>query len=181
MSTRSDEREFWQPRYLTGDTPWDFGGVPIALAQWLRSQPSAGRVLIPGCGTGHEVQAFHDAGWKVVAVDYAPAAVSRARMILGDLGGKVLLADFFTDGFGGEFDVIYERTFLCSMPRDRWPAYVNRIAELLAEGGRLVFQEYDTGVFFNVPLGNWRKYSAQQREARRRGSRVLMPPRPDGK
>ncbi len=59
-------------------------------------------------------------------------------MILGDLGDKVLLADFFTDSFGGEFDVIYERTFLCSMPRDRWPAYVDRVAELLAGDGRLV-------------------------------------------
>lgn len=63
MSTRSDEREFWQPRYLTGDTLWDFGGVPLALTQWLRTESRAGRVLIPGCGTGHEVRAFHDAGW----------------------------------------------------------------------------------------------------------------------
>lgn len=27
-------------------------------------------------------------------------------------------------------------------------------------------REYDTGIFFNVPWGNWRKYSAQQGEAR---------------
>lgn len=34
------------------------------------------------------------------------------------------------------------------------------------KGNSQTFQEYDTGIFFNVPLGNWRKYSAQQREAR---------------
>ncbi|MDQ3315132.1 MAG: TPMT family class I SAM-dependent methyltransferase [Verrucomicrobiota bacterium] len=138
MSTRSDEPEFWQPRYLTGDTPWDFGGVPLALTQWLRTESPAGRVLIPGCGTGHEVRAFHDAGWDVVAVDYTPAAVARAKTMLGPLGNKVILTDFFTHRFASGFAVIYERTFLCSMPRDRWPAYVDRVAELLADGGRLV-------------------------------------------
>jgi SAM-dependent methyltransferase len=138
MAARSDQVEFWEPRYVAGKTPWDFGGVPIALRRWLAQQPMPGRVLIPGCGAGHEARAFHDAGWDVTAIDYAPAAVARAKAMLGGLAVTVLLADFFLHEFGRHFDVLYERTFLCSMPRDRWTDYVARMAELLDDDGRLV-------------------------------------------
>ena len=43
--------------------------------------------------------------------------------------------DFFTHDFSGQkFDLIYERTFLCSLPRARWPVYGKRMAELLEKG-----------------------------------------------
>ncbi len=130
---------FWDERYRAGRTPWDFGGVPRRLREWLASTPRVGRVLIPGCGSGYEVRAFHERGWEVLALDCAPAAVQRARAVLGELGGKVLQADFFTHDFGGRrFDVIYERTFLCALPPELWPAYARRMAELLVSGGELI-------------------------------------------
>jgi len=138
MNTKSDEAEFWESRNTGGKMPWDFRGVPRALISWLKTANSSGRVLIPGCGSGYEVKAFQDAGWDVVAIDYAPAAVARAKAALGALADKVMLADFFMRDFGGrKFDLIYERTFLCSLPPERWPAYARRMADLLAEGGRL--------------------------------------------
>jgi hypothetical protein len=143
VSTVDDDVEFWDSRYRAGRMPWDLVGVPNALTRWLSTFPSPGRALIPGCGSGYEVQAFHDANWDVMAIDYAPAAVARARTGLGALGDKVLLADFFAHDFGEEkFDVIYERTFLCSLPPERWPAYACRMAELLVDRGELV------GIFF---------------------------------
>ena len=48
--------------------------------------------------------------------------------------------DFFSDDFGHDFDLIYERTFLCSMPPDRWPSYVMRVVKLLGARGRLIGQ-----------------------------------------
>jgi outer membrane protein TolC len=50
--------------------------------------------------------------------------------------------------------------------RDWIPEPQLRVEARSYKGNSQTFQEYDTGVFFNVPLGNWRKYSAQQREAR---------------
>ena len=144
MSAESEtEVEFWDSRYREGRTPWDFEGVPTALTRWIASASSAGRVLIPGCGFGYEVRAFADAGWDVTAIDYAPAAVERARRTLGPLGDKVLLGDFFAHDFGrARFEVIYERTFLCALPPALWPAYGRRVAELLVDGGKLI------GTFF---------------------------------
>jgi SAM-dependent methyltransferase len=138
VNNSSDDIEFWDSRYRTGRMPWDFGGVPNALPLWLASLPSTGHTLIPGCGSGYEVEAFHDAGWDVTAIDYAPAAVAAARATLGSLGDKVILGDFFAHDFGEKkFEVIYERTFLCSLPPERWPAYVRRIKDLLRPNGIL--------------------------------------------
>jgi len=134
----NEEVEFWESRYLAGKTPWDFKGVPEALSRWLASRPPTGRVLVPGCGSGYELKAFDEAGWDVLGIDYTPAAVERARMNAGTARGKVVLGDFFTHDFGNRrFDLTYERTFLCALPPTRWPAYVQRITELLVSGGQL--------------------------------------------
>lgn len=129
--------DFWNSRYATGKTPWDFRGVPSALAAFLkRSRPST--VLIPGCGPGYEVRAFHDAGWEVLAIDFSPVAVEQARRFLGDLGSAVVLGDFFRYDFGArQFSIIYERTFLCALPPGLRKAYANRMAQLLQPKGLL--------------------------------------------
>ena len=139
----STQPDFWTIRYAAGKTPWDFGGVPRALKSFLASSSAPGRVLIPGCGSGYEVQAFHTAGYDVTAIDFSPAAVDRAKGMLGVLAERVILGDFFTYDFKQRrFDLIYERTFLCSMPPPRWPDYTNRTADLLSGAGKLI------GLFF---------------------------------
>ena len=130
----STKQEFWDTRYSTGRTPWDFGGVPSALRAFL-TRAKRGRVLIPGCGSGYEVQAFHEAGFEVTAIDFSAAAVERAAHILGPLRRCVIKGDFFTHDFSAQdFDLIYERTFLCALPPTQWPAYARRMAELLRKG-----------------------------------------------
>ena len=137
-SADSNEADFWTVRYATGRTPWDFGGAPSALRSFLERTPGPGKVLIPGCGSGYEVQAFNAAGYSVSALDFSPAAVDQAKRMLGRLADRVMLGDFFTHDFGQRFDLVYERTFLCSMTPSRWPAWVERTAELLVPGGKLI-------------------------------------------
>ena len=138
-SSDSNQPDFWTVRYAAGKTPWDFGGVPSALKSFLERSSVPGRVLIPGCGSGYEIQAFHAAGYDVSAIDFSPAAVEQAKRVLGVLAGRVIFGDFFTHDIGERrFDLIYERTFLCSMTPSRWPEYVNRMGELLSPGGRLI-------------------------------------------
>ena len=135
----SSHPDFWTTRYAAGKMPWDFGGVPAALKSFLARSSVPMRVLIPGCGSGYEVQAFHAAGYDVTAIDFSPGAVDQAKKVLGGLAERVILGDFFTHDFGQyRFDLIYERTFLCSMAPSRRPDYVNRMADLLLPGGRLI-------------------------------------------
>ena len=136
-SQDSSRPEFWDARYASGETPWDFHGVPAALKDFLET-PQAGTVLIPGCGSGYEVRAFDDAGWEVTAIDFSSVAVERARSELGLLANRVVQADFFKHDFGSQrFDLIYERTFLCALPPDLWPVYVKRMRQLLVPNGKL--------------------------------------------
>jgi hypothetical protein len=131
----STQPDFWNTRYAAGKTPWDLGGVPAALHSFLARTKPPRSVLIPACGSGYEVQAFYDAGFNVTAIDFSPAARERAARILGPLHRCVIPGDFFRHDFAGQnFDLIYERTFLCSLPPERWPAYARRMAELLPKG-----------------------------------------------
>ena len=135
----STQSEFWNKRWNAGKTPWDLGGVPLTLMSFLSRARTPTRVLIPGCGSGYEVRAFHEAGYDVTAIEFSAAAVGRAREVLGPLGDKVILGDFFKHNFGQHrYGLIYERGFLCSLPLARWPDYVSRIKSLLLTGGRLV-------------------------------------------
>ena len=92
----SNQPNFWTARYAAGKTPWDFGGVPSALKSFLERSSVPGTVLIPGCGSGYEIQAFHAAGYDVSAIDFSPAAVDQAKRVLGSLAERVILGDFFT-------------------------------------------------------------------------------------
>ncbi len=146
--------EFWNTRYLKDDTPWDFEGIPEALRAFLKKKGKGARVLIPGCGSGHEITAFAEAGYEVTAIDFAPFAVERARRMVGPaLADRVLLGDFFHHDFPGEsFDVIYERSFVCSFTPDRRHAYRDRVAQLLKYRGLLVgFYYYNKPVLSEGP------------------------------
>lgn len=128
-------------RYEAGRTPWDFGGVPAALRRFLSSHSAKDRTaLIPGCGTGYEIEAFAQAGYAVTAIDFSPPAVARAQARLAPARAKqIVLGDFFTHAFtDASFDCIYERTFLCALPPDRWPQVAARFATLLKPDGLLV-------------------------------------------
>lgn len=130
--------EFWDERYRSGQTPWNFPGVPTDLAEFLKDTTSP-RVLIPGCGLGHEIKAFIAAGYDVTALDISEAAVAQAKSALGSaLAHCVQLGDFFSHQLEPEsFDLIYERTFLCAIPPARRADYRARCAALLKYGGAL--------------------------------------------
>ena len=125
------EPTFWNVRYAAQQTPWDLGRVPPALERFLALNPGQGRrVLVPGCGTGHEIPAFVMAGYKVTAIDFSQEAIARARQRYASLPAvDFICGDFFTAPFGTEvFDLVYERTFLCAVPLDRRTDFVSLLA-----------------------------------------------------
>lgn len=136
MAQDSSRPDFWDTRFKSGTTPWDAGGVPPALKQWLGARRERLRVLIPGAGTGYEVRLFAEQGHDVLAIDFSDAAIEAARRELGALADRVRKADFFAFPEKG-FDLVYERAFLCALPRRLWPDWGRRVAELVRPGGEL--------------------------------------------
>jgi SAM-dependent methyltransferase len=135
MAQDSSRPEFWDNRFRDGVTPWDAGGVPPQLAVWVEKK-SPLRVLVPGCGTGYEVRLFAERGHDVLAIDFSAAAVEAAQRELGSLSRLVRKADFFRLQ-ERPFDLVYERAFLCALPRALWDDWGRRVAELLRPGGEL--------------------------------------------
>jgi SAM-dependent methyltransferase len=148
--------DFWEKRFRENFTPWDAGRVPSDLERFLGKEKKM-RVLIPGCGSGYEVRAFAEAGHDTLAVDFAPAAVERAQSILGPLADRVRLADFFEADLGTRYDLVYERAFLCSLPRALRPRYAERVSELLGPQGRIAgfffFEDGERGPPFGLKSG----------------------------
>jgi SAM-dependent methyltransferase len=115
-------------------------------------------VLIPGCGSGWEARYLADLGWDVTALDFSAEAIAAARVNLGPHADRLVHADYFKFDAGEAFDVVYERTFLCALPRRMWPKYATRTAALLRPGALLVgfffFSDEPKGPPFGTsPLG----------------------------
>jgi len=142
---------FWDERFERGFTPWDRGGVPQAL-QAFASAPM--RTLIPGCGAAYELAWLADAGWDVTAIDFSPAAVAKGREAAGKWRDRVVEADFFAWQPLQPLDLVYERAFLCAMPRAMWPRLAQRWADLLAPGkllaGFFFFDDQPKGPPFGI-------------------------------
>jgi SAM-dependent methyltransferase len=153
MAQDSSLPGFWDTRYRGGVVPWDAAGVPPHLKSWLQAQKAALRVLIPGCGTGYEVRAFAAHRHDVLAIEFADAAIEAAQRELGALSDRVVKADFFVFE-AAPFDVIYERAFMCALPRRLWPQWAARVTELVRPGGELAgffyFDDNERGPPFGI-------------------------------
>ncbi|GAB3461931.1 hypothetical protein GCM10027321_23100 [Massilia terrae] len=128
---------FWDERFQHGFTPWDRGGVPQALRAFVDTAPRPLVTLIPGCGSAFELACMCEAGWDALAIDFSPAAVEAGKVVAGKWRERVELADFFAWQPPRPLECIYERAFLCAMPRAMWPQVAARWAELLPPGGLL--------------------------------------------
>ncbi|ACQ99087.1 thiopurine S-methyltransferase [Burkholderia pseudomallei] len=130
------DASFWDERFEQGVTPWDSARVPDAFAAFAARHARV-PVLIPGCGSAYEARWLARAGWLVRAIDFSAQAVAAARRELGEDAGLVEQADFFTYAPPFVPQWIYERAFLCAIPRSRRADYARRMAELLPPGGFL--------------------------------------------
>jgi SAM-dependent methyltransferase len=133
--------DFWQQRFRAADTPWDRGAPHPQLHAWLASGvlASGQTVLVPGCGSGHEVAALARAGVNATGIDYTPEAVAlaTARLAAGGLRAVVREADVLAWQPAAPVDAVYEQTCLCALHPDHWTAYAAQLHRWLRPGGRL--------------------------------------------
>ena len=133
-------RDFWDQRFAEGNTPWDRGEANPQLAVWLAAgELKPCRILIPGCGAGHEVAVLAKAGFDVTALDYSPEAIARTRKRLDEakLKAFVVEADALAWQPDRPFDAIYEQTCLCALYPDQWRAYADQLHRWLKPSGKL--------------------------------------------
>lgn len=141
----------WDGLYREQTTPWDKGAPAPPLLEWLDSHPGecAGRILVPGCGLGHDVRALaaREGVSDVVGLDLSQTAVDQAdsfpkvgreRFIAGDL--------FALDPDQvGTYDWVWEHTCFCAIDPSMREDYVRAVHGALKAGGHLL------GVFYLDP------------------------------
>ncbi|KAI9167710.1 putative thiol methyltransferase 2 [Paramyrothecium foliicola] len=137
--------------------------------------------LVPGCGRGHDVLLLSAQGYDVWGLDSSEAAIDKARENQRASEGNSIYAAFderekgqvnwavgdflaseWTAGIGtegtGQFDLIFDYTFLCALPPDVRPQWAKRMTELLTPKGRLICLEFPSGKALSEggpPWGLW--------------------------
>jgi methyl halide transferase len=135
------DRNFWQQRFQHRQTPWDRGVPGPQLLAWAAegALQAGDRVLVPGCGSGHDVVALAQAGCVVTGLDYAPAAVemTRERLQRAGVQAQVEQADVLDWQPAEAVDAVYEQTCWCALHPDHWADYAAQLVRWLRPGGRL--------------------------------------------
>lgn len=153
MAQDSSLADFWDKRYQNEVMPWDCGGVPLEFAEFAQCQEKSARVLIPGCGTGYEMAWLAERGFAVDAIEFSPLAIEAARAAIGSLADQILFADFFSFKPPQTYDWVYERAFLCALPRKMWTPYAVQMANMVAAGGVLAGYFYLNETHRGPPFG----------------------------
>lgn len=146
----------WEARYVAGETPWDKGCAAPPLLEFLTRHPITGRVLVPGCGTGHDVRAIAMQGGEVTGLDLSDTALRFARGFTPAGSEQYVQGDLFTmpDEWDGRFDWVVEHTCFCAIPPARRADYVAAISRVLKPGGHyLAIFFLDPGVDQGPPHG----------------------------
>lgn len=133
-------KQDWEARWRTGDIPWDKGAPAPALVEYLTRNRITGRVLVPGCGSGHDVRALSAQGNEVLGLDISQSAVDCAASQPAAGGEAYYCADLFDlpDMFHEAFDWVFEHTCFCAIPPDKRTAYVQAVHQALKPGGSLL-------------------------------------------
>ena len=139
---------YWQAIYDENDMGWD-KGVPAPPFVRLAKEgvfKAGSRMLVPGCGLGHEVIFLASLGYEVTAVDFAAGAIDGLKARVGELPIRTLQRDIFDldEDHADSFDVVLEHTCFCAIPLEMRPRYAEVMHAVLREEGKLVGLFYET-------------------------------------
>lgn len=141
----------WEQRWQRKDTPWDKGFAAPPLEEYLDAAAcelrGARQVLVPGCGSGHDVRELARRGIGATGLDLSATAIARARMHPREGSEDYLLGDLFAGDWsrGREFDAVWEHTCFCAIDPSLRSCYARVMARILPPGGVLA------GLFFLTP------------------------------
>ncbi len=130
---------YWDQRYRDSNTPWDIGYVSPPLQHFLdKITDKSLRILIPGAGRAYEALYLHQQGFDQVWVcDWAKESFAYLQKQAPDFPAEhFLMGDFFELEL--EVDLVVEQTFFCALPRERRADYVQKMAQLLSQNGKLM-------------------------------------------
>lgn len=138
------DANFWNDLYINHDTGWNIGTISTPIKEYIDQLDNKNlRILIPGCGLGHEGRYLHEQGFKNThLLDFSQEAIDTFQeQNPGFPKENLHVEDFFSHQ--GEYDLIIEQTLFCALDPSLRQKYSDKTSELLKKGGKLV------GLLFN--------------------------------
>lgn len=135
---------YWDSRYECNKINWDIGDVSDPLRDYINQIECKNlRILIPGAGNAYEAEYLHRCGFSnVFVLDISTEALKRFKNRFPDFGDNNIIAGDFFEHYG-EYDLILEQTFFCSLHPAERQKYFNKVHSLLKPGGKLVGVLFD--------------------------------------
>lgn len=158
---------YWNDVYeAEGNPGWNLGAPAVALVDMLpRLKLPKSRVLVLGCGEGHDAAHFAREGHIVTAIDFSKQAIERAKKNYGHLENlRFVESDIFELGsdYFGQFDLLFEHTCYCAINPTLRNELVSLWRKMLAPKGQLL------GVFFAMEKLSGPPYGGTEWELRER-------------
>lgn len=162
-----EKEQYWSDIYRAEESPgWNLNEPAEALKDMLpRLKLSKCRVLVLGCGEGHDAALFASLGHIVTAVDISPLALKNAKAKYGHMENlNFLEADLFKlpQNFEHSFDIVFEHTCYCAINPALRKNLVKVWNRMLTETGFLM------GVFFAFEKRKGPPYGGTEWELRQR-------------
>ena len=136
----------WEERYQDHDVQWDKGEPSPGLVDWLEEHGDehGGKVIVPGCGFGHDVRAWAKSGFDCQGVDIAPSAIKGAKSQTPDLITNAIfrIGNFLDEEPLETFDFVFEHTFFCAIDPSRRTDYLQAVLRHLKPNGQLLAVHY---------------------------------------
>jgi methyl halide transferase len=142
MSLKLDA-DFWNERYLKGDTPWNIEQASPPLTNYLdQLENKSIKILIPGAGHAHEANYLLEKGFFDITIcDISENAMEKLKTKIPMDSVTLITGDFFE--LKGKYDLILEQTFFCALNPSLRKNYINKTYDLLNDGGKIVGVLFD--------------------------------------
>lgn len=195
-TTEARDPKWWDALYESDVMKWDLGQAHPLLDELIPPlKISRSRVLVLGCGQGHDANWWAHRGHIVTAVDFSETALRRARELYGENANlRWIKSDAFSlpQSLTSSFDLIFEHTLFCAVPPSRHQELARTWWRLLSPRGRVLGFVPTMDKVLGPPYGGseWelRKHLLEPERKRRALFRPLIwkrlrnsPPRRNGK
>ena len=153
MNEFVNSKVFWNNKYLQQQDKWDLNNPTPQFINWSNQNKNKLKILIPGCGKGHDAIYLSTKGHDVTCIDFSSVALQYLKeksKNIPNIKLNIIEDDFFNlkDDYNNSFDIILEYTFFCAINPSLRSNYFKICNKLLKDKGRLV------GIFFPIRKSN---------------------------